>query len=177
MILFVLQCYLLKLSLAIYYLFNFQTVLEESLKNSGQQPNNIFHIMSPWETKSLQSDRTFIPKFFTQQIRVFNFLLSVLRRKKMSTRRNILKHFDSKISMYLILTCLMDLSSTSGPLRAELDFSVAVHRLVMVWFWSLTLLFFCGKQSDHTVFPLMIFPSHRCYLESVCLLELHPKTK
>lgn len=94
---------------------------------------------------------------------MLNFLLSVLRRKKMSTRRNILKHFDSKISMYFILTCLIDLSSISGHLRPELDFSVVVHCLVMLWFWSLTHLFFHGKQSDHTVLPLMIPPSHRCY--------------
>lgn len=95
----------------------------------------------------------------------------------MSTRKNILKHFDSKISMYFILVCLIDMSSISGHLRVELDFSGGVHCLVILWVWTLMLLFFPGKQFDHTMLPLMIRPSHRCYLESVGLQELQLKAK
>lgn len=71
----------------------------------------------------------------------------------MSMRENILKHFDFKISMCLILVCLIDMSSISGHLRVELDFSVGVHFLVILGFWNLMLLFSHGKQFDHALFP------------------------
>lgn len=68
-----------------------------------------------------------------------------------SMRKNILKHFDFKITTYLILVCLIDMSSISAHLRVELDFSVGVHCLVMLVFWNLMLLFSHGKQVDHVL--------------------------
>lgn len=56
-----------------------------------------------------------------------------------------------KISVYLILVCLIDMSSISAHLRVELDFSVGVHCLVMLEFWNLMLLFSHGKQFDHAL--------------------------
>lgn len=173
--LFGLECYLLNFSLATYCLFNFQTASEGSQKNSGWHTQNICHLMPFWATKSLESNRTFILKFFLQLIQVSNLLFSIYH--DMSMRKNILKHFDFKISIYLIFVCLIDMSSISAHLEVELDFSVGVHCLVMLVFWNSMLLFSHGKQVDHALFSWMIRPSHRYYLATVGLKKHHLKAK